>query len=56
MSRGRWFGLSLGILLVAVGIAATITTWAAAPIPQSVSAAQTQAREVIYRPQHLRLY
>jgi hypothetical protein len=53
MSRGP---LSLGIILVAVVIAAAITTWAASTITGSDSAAPTQAREVIYRPQHLLLY
>jgi hypothetical protein len=47
MSRGSGFGLSLGILLVAVLIAAAITTWAAG------SMAPTEA---IYRPQHLLVY
>jgi hypothetical protein len=56
MSRGPEFALSLGIILVAVVIAATITTWATSPIARSVSARPTQASEVIYRPQHLLLY
>jgi hypothetical protein len=47
MSRGSGFGLSLGILLVAVLIAAAITTWAAG------SMAPTEA---IYRPHHLLVY
>jgi hypothetical protein len=56
MSRGPEFALSLGIILVAVVIAATIMTWATSPIAQSDSAGPTEAREVIYRPQHLLLY
>jgi hypothetical protein len=47
--------ISLGIILVAVIIAAAITTWAASPIARSDSG-PTQAREVIYRPQHLLVY
>ena len=46
----------LRIILVAVIIAAAITTWAASPIARSDSAGPTQAREVIYRPQHLLVY
>ena len=53
MSRVPGFAL---IILVAVVIAAAITTWAASPIRGSDSAGPTQAREVIYRPQHLLLY
>jgi hypothetical protein len=53
MSRVPGFAL---IILVAVVIAAAITTWAASPITGSDSAGSTQAREVIYRPQHLLLY
>jgi hypothetical protein len=56
MARGRRFALSLGIILAATVIAVAITTWAAPPIPEGVSAAPTQARKVIYRPQHLLLY
>ena len=56
MSRGPGFALSLGISLVAVLIAVAITTWAASPISGSDSAVPTQAREVIYRPQHLLVY
>ena len=56
MSRAPRFALTLGISLVAVLIAVAITTWAASPITGSDSAAPTQAREVIYRPQHLLLY
>jgi hypothetical protein len=48
MSRG--FRTSLGIILVAVVIAAAITTWVASPIARSDSAGPT------YRPQHLLLY
>jgi ABC-type enterobactin transport system permease subunit len=48
--------ISLGIILIAVVIAAAITTWAASPIARSDSAGPTQAREVIYRPQHLLVY
>jgi hypothetical protein len=53
MSRGRGVRLSLRGILVAALIAAAITTWAASPIARSNSAEPTQAREVIYRPQHL---
>jgi hypothetical protein len=53
MSRGPDFALSLGIILAAVVIAATIATWATSPIAGSDS---TQANEVIYRPQYLLLY
>ena len=53
MSRGP---LSLGIILVAVVIAATITTWATSPIAGSDSARPSQASEAIYRPQYLLLY
>jgi hypothetical protein len=56
MSRGPGVGLSLGIILVAVLIAAAITTWAASPLTGSDSAGTTQGREVIYRPQHLLVY
>jgi len=56
MSRKPRFILSLGIILVAVVIAAAITIWVASPIVRSDSAGPTQAREVIYRPQHLLLY
>ena len=56
MSRGPGFALSLGISLVAVLIAVAITTWTASPISGSDSAVPTQAREVIYRPQHLLVY
>jgi hypothetical protein len=56
MSRGPGFALSLGISLVAVLIAVAIMTWAASPIAGSDSAGPTQAREVIYRPQHLLVY
>jgi ABC-type enterobactin transport system permease subunit len=55
MSQAR-ARISLGIILIAVVIAAAITTWAASPIAQSDSAGPTQAREVIYRPQHLLVY
>ena len=51
----REFRTSLGIILMAVVIAAA-TTWAASLIAQSDSTGPTQAREVIYRPQHLLLY
>jgi hypothetical protein len=57
MSQARVrISLSLGIILVAVVIAAAITTWAASPIARSDSARPTQASEVIYRPQYLLLY
>jgi hypothetical protein len=56
MSRGPRFAVSLGIILVAVVVAAAITTWAASTLTGSNSAGPTQAREVIYRPQHLLLY
>jgi hypothetical protein len=55
MSRAR-VRISLGIILVAVVIAAAITTWAASPIERSDSTGPTQAREVIYRPQYLLVY
>jgi ABC-type enterobactin transport system permease subunit len=55
MSHAR-VRISLGIILVAVVIAAAITTWAASPIARSDSAGPTHAREVIYRPQHLLVY
>jgi hypothetical protein len=55
MSQAR-ARISLGIILIAVVIAAAITTWAASPIARSDSAGPTQAREVIYRPQHLLVY
>jgi hypothetical protein len=48
--------ISLRIILVAVIIAAAITTWAASPIARSDSPGTTQAREGIYRPQHLLVY
>ena len=54
-NMSRRFRTSLGIILVAVVIAAA-TTWAASLIAQSDSTGPTQAREVIYRPQHLLLY
>ena len=50
----RRFRTSLGIIFVAVVIAAATT--AASLIAQSDSTGPTQAREVIYRPQHLLLY
>jgi hypothetical protein len=56
MSRRPGVRLSLGGILVTALIAAAITTWAASPIAQSDSAEPTQAREVIYRPQHLLVY
>ena len=51
----REFRTSLGIILMAVVIAAA-TTWAASLIARSDSTDPTQAREVIYRPQHLLVY
>jgi hypothetical protein len=51
MAQGPRFALSLGIILVAVVIAAAITTWAASPIPGDSAAPMP-----IYRPQHLLLY
>src|SRR5215470_6050674 len=54
-NMSREFRTSLGIILVAVVIAAA-TTWAALLIARSDSTDPTQAREVIYRPQHLLLY
>jgi hypothetical protein len=55
MSQAR-VRISLGVILVAAVIAAAITTWAASPIARSDSAGPTEAREVIYRPQHLLVY
>ena len=55
MSQAR-ARISLGIILIAVVIAAAITTWAASPIADSDSAGPAQAREVIYLPQHLLVY
>jgi hypothetical protein len=55
MSQAR-VRISLGNILLAVVIAAAITTWAASPIARSDSARPTQASEVIYRPQYLLLY
>jgi hypothetical protein len=53
MSQAR-ARICLGIILIAAVIAAAITTWAASS--PSDSAGPTQAREVIYRPQHLLVY
>jgi hypothetical protein len=56
MSQAR-ARICLGIILIAAVIAAAITTWtASSPIARSDSAGPTQAREVIYRPQHLLVY
>jgi hypothetical protein len=55
MSQAR-VRISLGIILAAVVIAATITTWATSPIAGTDSARPSQASEAIYRPQHLLLY
>jgi len=52
----RRFRTNLAILLVAVAIAAAIQAWAASRLTGSDSAGGTQAREVIYRPQHLLVY
>jgi hypothetical protein len=49
-------GLGVGIILVAVAIAAAIMTWAASPIGRADSAGPSQDREAIYRPQHLLVY
>jgi len=51
----RRFRTNLAIVLAAAAIAAAIKTWAAMPTG-SDSAGATQAREVIYRPQHLLVY
>ncbi len=43
------------VLAIAVAIVA-ITTWAAPPNPESVSAAPIPPRETIYRPERWNLY
>jgi hypothetical protein len=58
MARGRMFALSLGIILAAtvIAVVAVTTVGSYSDSGESVSAAPTQARETIYRPQHLLLY
>src|SRR5262245_19367121 len=46
----------LGIILAMAVIVVAIMTWAAPPNPKSASAESIQRSEVIYRPQHLKLY
>jgi hypothetical protein len=46
----------LGIILAMAVIVVAITTWLAPPNPKSASAESIQPNEVIYRPQHLKLY
>jgi hypothetical protein len=46
----------LGIILAMAVIVVAIMTLAAAPNPKSASAESIQRSEVIYRPQHLKLY
>jgi hypothetical protein len=52
----RRFRTNLAIVLAAAAIAAAIKMWAASLPTGSDSAGATQAREVIYRPQHLLVY
>jgi len=52
----RKFRTNLAILLVAVAMTAAIKAWTASLLTGSDSAGATQAREVIYRPQHLLVY
>jgi uncharacterized membrane protein len=46
----------LGIILAMAVLVVAIMTWAAPPNPKSPSAESIQRSEVIYRPQHLKLY
>jgi hypothetical protein len=46
----------LGIILAMAVIVVAIMTWAAPSNAKSASAESIQRSEVIYRPQHLKLY
>ena len=46
----------LTIILALAVIVVAIMTWAAPPNPKSASAESIQRSEMIYRPQHLKLY
>jgi hypothetical protein len=45
----------LGVVFVMAAIVLAITTWAAAPNPDTDSVASIPPREIIYRAQHLHL-
>ena len=46
----------LTIILAMAGIVVAIMTWAVSPNPKNASAESIQRSEMIYRPQHLKLY